>query len=336
MMRQEYVWIDHNGNLRSKVKYVSSPTETNKPMLVQIWNFDGSSTGQAETEKSELYLHPVRTYNHENNTLYVLCEVRHSDGTAHSDNKRELLTELYNNTNAHKDLEPWFGLEVEFFLMNADTGQPLGVKGVSQPTQGNFYCSVGSKHCFGRQIIEEHVKLCHAVNIPIVGTNAEVACGQWEYQIFGKDALKIADDLWMSRYLLSLVAERYNVYIEWDPKPFPDINGSGMHTNFSVKQLRSPDTGEHFLQKFLEILKQNHNMHMCNYGVGNEKRMTGKHETSSYGCFTYGYGSRNTSVRIPLNWHKDKCGYIEDRRPSSRANPYLVIHTLIHSAMSVY
>ena len=40
--------------------------------------------------------------------------------------------------------------------------------------------------------------------------------------------------------------------------------------------------------------------------------------------FSYGIGSRNTSVRIGYKTYEDKKGYFEDRRPSSNMDPYVV------------
>ena len=54
-----------------------------------------------------------------------------------------------------------------------------------------------------------------------------------------------------------------------------------------------------------------------------DKRLTGIHETSSYINFSWGLGTRNTSVRIPNQTVKDGYGYFEDRRPSSNVDPYI-------------
>ena len=51
--------------------------------------------------------------------------------------------------------------------------------------------------------------------------------------------------------------------------------------------------------------------------------MTGEHETSDFNTFSYGIGNRGTSIRIPTQTEKDQCGYFEDRRPSSKCDPYL-------------
>ena len=53
-----------------------------------------------------------------------------------------------------------------------------------------------------REIVEKHLDLCLAAGINHEGINAEVAKGQWEFQIFGKGSRKAADEMWMARYLL--------------------------------------------------------------------------------------------------------------------------------------
>ena len=63
---------------------------------------------------------------------------------------------------------------------------------------------------------------------------------------------------------------------------------------------------------------------MQNYGSGNEERLTGSHETSSFHNFSYGVADRGASIRIPRSTERDNCGYLEDRRPSSNMDPYVV------------
>jgi glutamine synthetase len=52
--------------------------------------------------------------------------------------------------------------------------------------------------------------------------------------------------------------------------------------------------------------------------------MTGKHETSSIHDFSYGFSTRDTSIRIPAQSTIDGKGYFEDRRPASNCDPYQV------------
>lgn len=102
-----------------------------------------------------------------------------------------------------------------------------------------------------------------------------------------------------------------------------DWNGSGCHTNFSTEPMRKPG-GFTVIIDALEKLRARHAEHIAAYGEGNERRLTGKHETASMDQFSYGVANRGASCRIPRAAEKDGCGYFEDRRPSSNMDPYVV------------
>jgi glutamine synthetase len=84
------------------------------------------------------------------------------------------------------------------------------------------------------------------------------------------------------------------------------------------------DNGIEEIYKCMSKLEKKHTEHILVYGKDNENRLTGIHETSSMDKFTFGVGTRNTSVRIPNQVLKDGCGYFEDRRPAANIDPYQV------------
>merc|ERR1712061_921193 len=69
--------------------------------------------------------------------------------------------------------------------------------------------------------------------------------------------------------------------------------------------------------------------HIVEYGDGNEKRLTGKHETCSIKEFKFAVADRGASIRIPRSAEKTGKGYMEDRRPAANCDPYRVTSRII-------
>ena len=56
----EYVWLDADEQLRSKIKIADGDINTLEK--VPSWSYDGSSTGQAPGDHSDCILTPVKIY----------------------------------------------------------------------------------------------------------------------------------------------------------------------------------------------------------------------------------------------------------------------------------
>ncbi len=150
-----------------------------------------------------------------------------------------------------------------------------------------------------------------------------MAKGQWEFQIFGKGSKSAADEIWMARYLLLRLTEKYGIDIEFHCKPLGDTdwNGSGMHANFSTKYMREVGGKEYFEALMKEFEKNLHD-HIAVYGPDNHMRLTGKHETAPWNKFSYGVADRGASIRVPHSFvNNGYKGYLEDRRPNSQGRP---------------
>ena len=197
---------------------------------------------------------------------------------------------------------------------------------------------MGAKNAFGRDIIESHLDMCLEAGLNVEGINAEVAAGQWEYQIFAKGAKDAGDQIWVSRYLAERNAEKYGLAIDWHPKPLGDTdwNGSGMHANFSDGRMRD-EGGEKLFSEICEAFGKNIKKHIDVYGAHNEMRLTGKHETQSIHEFSYGVSDRGASIRIPIGTIEDGWkGRLEDRRPASNGDPYKIAAVIIETTKSSY
>ncbi len=333
MAKLEYIWLDGykpTQSLRSKTKIEGD--FSGKLEDCPNWSFDGSSTEQAPGGSSDCVLKPVYICAdpQRKDGYLVMCEVLDSTGKPHESNGRALIED--------DDNDFWFGFEQEYFLWDVETDKPLGfpINGYPAP-QGPYYCSVGAKNAYGREIVEEHLDVCLEAGLNVEGINAEVAAGQWEFQIFAKGAKEAGDQIWVARYLLERIGESYGVSINWHCKPLGalDWNGSGMHANFSNGLLRTAASKETYMkvcEAFRPVIKE----HIEVYGADNHLRLTGKHETASINDYSYGVSDRGASIRIPLyTVQKGWSGYLEDRRPNSAADPYKVAARIIKTVKSV-
>lgn len=328
----EYIWLDGNypQKLRSKTKIVQA--KNGDKLKLSNWGFDGSSTSQAETSKSEMVLVPVNKFKDpfRENGYLVMCEVYNTDMTPHSSNKRSILVE----TVQESDEETMYGFEQEYIIYDNKTRKPLGwpQEGFPRP-QGDYYCGVGGSNVSGRNFVEKHAEYCISAGLSFTGINAEVMLGQWEYQIGPVEALDGSDQLWISRYILERLSEEFDYTVELHPKPYPgnDWNGSGMHVNFSTSDMRKNlKDKKQLIVEACEKLGKSVENHINVYGVGNELRLTGANETCSIKQFKFAIGDRTASIRIPYSVTDDSTpGYLEDRRPASNANPYEICDVMI-------
>jgi glutamine synthetase len=344
MKKLEYIWLDgaNPQQIRSKTKIIQS-TWTTEDLIRQYktgkqtasdWNFDGSSTYQAETSKSELILKPKNYFKNPfvRDGIIVLCEVYNTDGTPHESNTR---SKMVSTLEKHDD-ESMYGWEQEYFIFDTKSGKPLGWPSNGEPRdQGEYYCSVGANNVVGREFAERHADLCIEAGISVSGINAEVALGQWEYQVGTVTAEDGADQLWVSRYILHRLSERFGYRIELDPKPYKGEkwNGSGMHVNFSTKTIREDKVNKKEIAiEMCHKLEKTHAEHIAIYGENNDSRLTGANETSSIEDFGWGIADRTKSIRIPSTINEpDAIGYIEDRRPASNADPYLIVERMVRT-----
>ncbi|EPY51022.1 glutamate-ammonia ligase Gln1 [Schizosaccharomyces cryophilus OY26] len=318
----EYIWIDGFNHIRSKTMTLDQKPKSLEDL--RVWNFDGSSTGQAPGYNSDTLLKPVAMYRdpiRRGDNILVLAACYTADGSANHFNHRDGCVKLMEK---HASQDIWFGIEQEYTMLDY-YDRPFGwPKGGFPGPQGPFYCGVGTGNVFARDIVEAHYKACLYAGINISGVNAEVMPSQWEYQVGPCRGIQMGDELWMSRFLLHRIAEDFGVKISFHPKPIlGDWNGAGCHTNVSTKDSRA-EGGMKAIEQYLEKFAKRHMDHIKVYGDDNDLRLTGKHETGTIEQFNYGIADRGASVRIPRSVAMKGCGYFEDRRPASSIDPYLV------------
>jgi glutamine synthetase len=321
----EYIWTDVDGNLRSKTRIVYNYNYMAK------WNYDGSSTGQANTENSEIILVPTCVFSSitNKNKYYVICSIEDVNG--------KQLNDVLAATKLFKEYDkyaPMFGLEQEFFMIDTKTNMPLGMK--KDDLQGKYYCGVGANNAYGREYLNEVRDMCLDYGIKLTGMNYEVAPGQAEFQVCDV-GINACHGLTMLRYFMHLVGEKYGIAIDYSPKPYAEFNGTGCHINFSTSEMRNIDLNSNksdynnLINPMFDRLRETKDEFIENfYGYGNKARLTGSHETGSYKDFTVQEGGRGGSIRVSPG-----VNYFEDRRPAGNIDPYIACAKMFSTCIGV-
>jgi glutamine synthetase len=253
-----------------------------------------------------------------------MCDCYTPQGEPIPTNKRYNAAKIFSHPDVAAEV-PWYGIEQEYTLLQKDVSWPIGwpVGGYPGP-QGPYYCAAGADKAFGRDVVDAHYKACIYAGINISGINGEVMPGQWEFQVGPSVGISAGDEIWVARYILERITEMAGVVLSLDPKPIKgDWNGAGAHTNYSTKSMREPG-GYEVIKKAIEKLGKRHTEHIAAYGEGNERRLTGRHETADINTFKWGVANRGASIRVGRDTEKEGKGYFEDRRPASNMDPYVV------------
>ena len=194
----DYIWIGGDGEFRSKTRVITVQPNQSSVTLKDIphWNYDGSSTNQADGKDSEIVILPRALYRNPftmSNDVFVVCDTYTPDMKPHPTNTRAAAYKIFSE---HLNLAPWYGMEQEYFIIDPETNLPVGYKHGS--SQGAHYCGSGSENVFGRTIADQHMALCIRAGVNISGINAEVAPGQWEFQVGPCEGVQAGDDMLMT------------------------------------------------------------------------------------------------------------------------------------------
>jgi glutamine synthetase len=309
----EYIWIDGRGNLRSKYrtaypKFDSSCAGMGSDNYIPVehWNYDGF---KASTDNTEITLVPVAHYANPffepGRAFLILCDTRRDDGAPAETNFRRDAEKVFESGGSGRQ-DPWFSIEQEYFMM-----QPNVVNFAQDDEESQRYCcGVGSRTTTLRRLAEKHYEYCLHAGLKISGINAEVAPGQWEFQIGPCSGIGAGDELWVARYILHKLSEEFGVCISFQPKPVSVPPPSTLNTKFSTEDSRDKN-GLKYIYKYIDRLSKK-----CSHDAG----------------FAAADRGASANIRIPNSVLKAGCGYLEDRRPASDADPYQVIAAIFNTA----
>jgi glutamine synthetase len=198
--------------------------------------FDGSSIeGFVRIEESDMLLAPdldtfrVFPWGAEDGLVArLICDIRNPDGSAFAGCPRSALKRQL--ARAKKlGYELMAGCEAEFFLFYKDAEGNATT--ITHDTAGYFDLGPVDRGERARRLMVADLE---EMGFEVEAAHHEVAPGQHEVDFKYADALKTADDLTTFKLVVRSVAERYDLFASFMPKPIFGQNGSGMHTHQSL------------------------------------------------------------------------------------------------------
>ncbi|MCQ0988866.1 glutamine synthetase family protein [Jiella marina] len=266
-------------------------------------------------------------------TAQVICDLVDQAGAAVGYTPRNVLRRvmaLYEN----RGWKPVVAPEIEFYLVsrNVDPDYPLvppiGRSG-RQIQSGQSY-SIGGVNEFD-ELIDDIYDFSDAQGLEIDTLIHEEGAAQLEINLRHGDPLELADQVFMFKRTIREAALGQDIYATFMAKPIQGQPGSAMHIHQSVVDARTGQnifsnedgTASELFYHFLGGMQRyvpSALIMMAPY-VNSYRRLT-------YGMGAptnraWGFDNRTTAFRVPTS---DPAGRrVENRLPSSDANPYLAI-----------
>jgi glutamine synthetase len=265
----------------------------------------------------------------------VVCDVTNLDGTPFEGDPRHVL---------RRQLEKAHGLgfsffaapELEYFYFaDADpshTPKPLDTGSYFELTVADLATDLRKKT----------VLTLEDMGIPVEYAQHEDAPSQHEIDLRYTDALTMADTIMTVRLVIKEIAQERGVHASFMPKPLLDVQGSGMHTHFSIfRDGQNAFFGENderslspiarsFIAGLLEHAREI--TAVTNQWVNSYKRLVAGTEAPFN--VSWAYNNRSALVRIPVTKKgKSDSTRVEYRAPDPACNPYLAFAVILAAGL---
>lgn len=322
-------FTDIFGNLKNVAVTASQLKKTLDNQVM----FDGSSIeGFVRIEESDMYLHPdmdtVAIFPwrpQQGKVARFICDVYRPDGTAFEGDPRYILKK---ETQKAEALGYTFdvGPECEFFLFHTDeNGLPTTLT-----HEKASYFDLGPVD-LGENARRDMVMMLEEMGFEVEASHHEVAPAQHEIDFKYDEALVTADNIMTFKLTVKTIAKRHGLHATFMPKPKFGINGSGMHTNMSLKRngtnifydpddkLQLSKEAYYFIGGLMKHMKGM--AAITNPLVNSYKRLIAGYEAPVY--IAWSATNRSPLIRIPAT--RGEGTRVELRCPDPSCNPYLAL-----------
>jgi len=266
-------------------------------------------------------------------TAQIIHDAYHQDGRPVELAPRQVLKriiELYE----HKGWRPIVAPEIEFYLVdrNQDPDYPLkppvGRSGRAETGRQSY--SIAAVNEFDA-LFDDIYDFSEAQGLEIDTLIHEEGAAQMEINLLHGDPLVLADQVFLFKRTIREAALRHGMYATFMAKPIANEPGSAMHIHQSVVDIEtganifSNDEGGPTREFFAFIAGQQRLLPnvMCMLApyVNSYRRLMRKSVAPIN--VHWGYDNRTVGLRVPNS--PPQARRVENRVPSSDANPYLAI-----------
>ena len=274
-------------------------------------------------------------------TAQVICDLARQDGSIVEYSPRNVLKRVMAKY-AEMGMKPIVAPEIEFYLVhkNPDPDYPLTppVGRSGRPIGGGQGYSIAGVNEFD-ELIDDIYHFSEGQGLEIDTLIHEEGAGQLEINLRHGDPIELADQVFMFKRTIREAALKHGIYATFMAKPIQEQPGSAMHIHQSLVDIKTgenvfsnrdgseTDTFRHFiggLQKHIP----NALIMLAPY-VNSYRRLT---QSASAPVNTrWGYDNRTTAFRVPIS--DPSARRVENRIPSSDANPYLALAASLASGL---
>ncbi|MDR2772856.1 MAG: type I glutamate--ammonia ligase [Elusimicrobiota bacterium] len=305
--------------------------------------FDGSSIeGFVRIEESDMYLYPdLDTFTifpwrpQEGKVARLICDIYTPDGKPFEGCPRNALKKVIKSA-ADLGFSLNVGPECEFFLfLLDDNGNPTTI---THDDAGYFDLAPVD---MGENARRDICLTLESMGFEIEASHHEVAQGQHEIDFKYSDALRTADNINTFKMVVKIIAKKHGLHATFMPKPIAGINGSGMHTNMSLFDIKAgknafddpngeygiSETAFHYIGGLIKNMRSI--AAVTNPTVNSYKRLVPGYEAPVY----IAWSPRNRSPLIRIPAARGSSTRTELRCPDPSANPYLALAACLSAGL---
>ncbi|WP_226011513.1 type I glutamate--ammonia ligase [Halomicrobium salinisoli] len=326
------------------VKNVSVPAEQAEKAFTEGIYFDGSSiNGFVRIQESDMRLDPdPSTFavlpwrnDEESAAARLICDVIDtSTGQPFAGDPRGVLKRAMQRA---EDMGYTVNAapEPEFFLFEEDEEG----RATTKTNDAGGYFDLAPKD-LAQDVRRDIIYGLEDMGFDIEASHHEVAQGQHEINFTYDDALSTADNVATFRAVVRAIAAEHDLHATFMPKPIARINGSGMHTHFSLfedgenafhdedDEFNLSETAKQFTAGILDHAEAL--AAVTNPTVNSYKRLVPGYEAPVY--VAWSDRNRSALIRKPAA-RTPAASRIEARFPDPSCNPYLAFAALIHAGL---